>query len=283
MRPQAARLLSRPKRRRSASSIRMYSPAVRSQAARCSISWGRCGGTLAPSGERHDCGRGGQLSVCRPRARLHKCMKMHNATQQYWPFGDLVPLSYGVIYADPPWLYKMRSAKGEAKSPRAHYRCMTLAEIMALPVAQLAAGDCWLWLWGVWPLIDQACATRKSWGFRPCTGGSWVKRTRHGKAALGTGYVLRSACEPFLIGRLNQPRLGSRSVRNLIETGEDIWGEEETLVDGLRREHSRKPEEAYDMIERLFPAARKCELFARSERPGWDSWGDEIGLLEAAA
>ena len=100
-----------------------------------------------------------------------------------------------------------------------------------------------------------------AWGFAYKTGGAWVKRTATGKAAFGTGYLLRSATEPFLIGTIGNPKIRSRSVRNLIE--------------GLRREHSRKPPEARAMIDKLLPDVWACELFAREPWPGRDVWGDQ--------
>ena len=114
-----------------------------------------------------------------------------------WPFGNLVPLSYGLIMADPPGLFKNRSPKGEGKNALAHYDCMELEEIKALPVGHLAAPDSLLWLWTTNPLLPQGLEILAAWGFRFKTAGHWVKRTKHGKLAFGTGYVLRCAGEPF--------------------------------------------------------------------------------------
>lgn len=112
-------------------------------------------------------------------------------------------------------------------------------------------------------MLPAGMRVMSAWGFDYVTGGAWHKRTVNGKTAFGTGYVLRSACEPFLIGRRGRKRPTSRSERNLIE--------------GLAREHSRKPEEAYRLAERLLPDARRVELFSRTVRPGWDHWGDQSG------
>lgn len=186
-----------------------------------------------------------------------------------WPFGDLRPLSYGVILADPPWHFELRSEAGEGKSPQAHYDCMDLDAIKALPVGQLAGGDCLLLLWATWPMLRQAQDVMDAWGFRYTTGGTWGKTTATGKIAFGTGYVLRSACEPFLIGTIGHPRC-TRGERNLI------------LAE--RREHSRKPDEIHAMLERLVPdASRRAELFARSRRPGWDAWGDQADRFAEAS
>lgn len=194
-----------------------------------------------------------------------------------WPFGDSKPLTYDVICADPPWLFKLRSAAGEYKSPQRHYKCMTVDEICALPVHELGRGDCLLMLWSTWPMVATGEHVRvmKAWGFRPVTGGSWTKRTVNGKAAFGGGYVVRSASEPFFFGTMGSPQYAN-NLRGLIEA------EGMTEIDAVRREHSRKPDEQYDYLERLVPrGARFLELFSRATRPGWDSWGDEAGKFDA--
>lgn len=184
----------------------------------------------------------------------------------HWPFGELEPWSYDLIMADPPWRFELWSDKGDAKSPQAHYRTMSIDEIAALPVAELGRDDCLLWLWATAPMLPQQIAVMARWGFIYVSMGCWHKRTRRHKTAFGAGYVLRSACEPFLIGKRGDPRIESRSVRNLIE--------------GEVREHSRKPEAAYRAAEALMPAARRLELFSRATRPGWDAWGDEVGKFD---
>lgn len=178
-----------------------------------------------------------------------------------WPFAHLTPMRYGAILCDPPWAYDMRSAKGYAKSPEAQYQTMSPDALAALPVGHLAAPDCLLFMWATFPHLPQALALMNAWGFTYSTGGAWAKRTPSGKAAFGTGYVLRSACEPFLVGRVGNPQTASRSERN--------------LIDALRREHSRKPPEMRAMVERLLPRAWCVELFAREPWPGHDVWGNQ--------
>ncbi|MCR5855973.1 MT-A70 family methyltransferase [Mesorhizobium sp. J428] len=178
-----------------------------------------------------------------------------------WPFGSLMPFKYGAIIADPPWSYRMRSEKGYEKSPEKHYATMDEAEISALPVAHLAGGDCLLFLWSTWPHLPMAMRVMSAWGFSYKTGGAWVKRTPTGKPVFGTGYLLRSATEPFLVGTIGEPATRSKSVRN--------------LIDALRREHSRKPPEIREMVTRLIPDRFACELFAREPWPGNDVWGQE--------
>ena len=186
-----------------------------------------------------------------------------------WPFGTLQPLGFGMIMADPPWAFALRSDKGEAKSPQAQYACMPLDAIKALPVAQLARGDAFLWLWATNPMLPQALEVMAAWGFTFSTAGTWVKTTSGGKLAFGTGYVLRSASEPFLIGKFGRPRAG-RSVRSVIMAPV--------------REHSRKPTQAYEAAEALMPSAlQRADLFSRESRPGWQSWGAEAGKFDGVA
>jgi len=185
-----------------------------------------------------------------------------------WPFNPHEPGSYGLIVADPPWSFDNWSAKGEKKNPKSHYSCMGLPDIKALPVADLGARDCLLWLWATNPMLPQAIEVMEAWGFQFKTAGTWVKTTKHGKLAFGTGYVLRSCSEPFLIGRRGKPAQGAKNIRSAF------------LAEA--REHSRKPDDAYAMAERMAPAARRIELFSRVERQGWATWGDEAGKLGEA-
>lgn len=196
-----------------------------------------------------------------------------------WAFGDLPPLSYDVILADPATRFETWSSAGEGKSPQAQYETMTWPEHAALPVSQLGRGDTILFMWACWPTLQQSIHLMECWGFRYVTGGAWHKRTKHGKTAFGTGYVLRSASEPFLIGTLGSP-LTAKNVRNIIET-EDL-----DVIDAEARGHSRKPDEQYDFCHRLAPrAVRFVELFARQRwtGDGWDAWGREADKFDVEA
>jgi N6-adenosine-specific RNA methylase IME4 len=175
---------------------------------------------------------------------------------------------FNLIMADPPWRFKVRSRKtGLKKSADIHYPTMTLADIMAMPVQAIAADDCILWLWCTWPMLQQGHEVMKAWGFDYRTGGAWHKLTANGKTAFGTGYIHRSASEPWLIGVRGRPKT-TRVVRNIIAEA--------------RREHSRKPDDAFTKAEQLMPMARRIELFARQRRPGWDSWGKEVNRFPSA-
>lgn len=181
-----------------------------------------------------------------------------------WP----APFSFDLIMADPPWAYENWSAKGEHKNASAKYDCMPLADIKALPVGELAAPDCVLWLWATNPLLKQGIETLEAWGFEFKTAGHWSKKTVHGNQAFGTGYILRCCGEPFLIGTVGKPKV-ARNVRSVIE--------------GLAREHSRKPDEAFLAAENLIPNARRLELFSRQPRVGWQTWGNQTDFFGEVA
>ncbi len=183
-----------------------------------------------------------------------------------WPFEPLNPFTFDVIMADPAWRFELRSEAGEAKSAQAQYACMATDAICALPVNQLARGDCWLWLWATFPMLADGLRVLDAWGFRYVTGGTWIKRGATGKLAFGPGYVFRGNAEVVLIGRVGNPPICSRSVRNVIEAP--------------RGRHSEKPDAAYDAAEKLFGPGRRADLFSRRTRPGWEAWGHEAGTLD---
>lgn len=168
---------------------------------------------------------------------------------------------YGAILADPPWKFETWSEKGKGRSPERHYECLSVAEIMALPVADLAASDCVLFLWTTWPHLPNALETIKAWGFSYKTDAFlWVKM-KNGAPSIGTGYWTRANSECCLLATRGKPKRRKRDVPQVILEP--------------RREHSRKPESARERIERLVDGPY-VELFARSQRPGWDAWGNQI-------
>lgn len=182
--------------------------------------------------------------------------------------------SFDLIMADPPWHFSTHSAKGQKKGAAFQYRTWTLNKVKRLPVGQLAAGDCVLFLWGTSPLLlDPAHPSRspigeviEAWGFRYGALGGWAKRTVNQKLQFGTGYVMRSVMEPFFIATTGSPD-HSKACRN--------------LINGLAREHSRKPDAAYRWCERYMPGARKIEICARETRRGWSAWGDQAEMFNA--
>ena len=142
-------------------------------------------------------------------------------------FNQIPPLAYDLIMADPPWNFRLYSEAGEEKAAQAQYDCMGLDALADMPVSHLASRDCVLWLWATNPMLPEAFDLMKRWGFAFKTAGHWSKKTANGKQAFGTGYILRCAGEPFLIGTIGEPKT-TRSVRSVIE--------------GPIREHSRKPD-----------------------------------------
>jgi N6-adenosine-specific RNA methylase IME4 len=177
---------------------------------------------------------------------------------------------YGVIYADPPWTFSTYSRKGKGRSAEAYYDCLSLDEIKAVPVGKWAAKDCVLLLWTTDPLMEQALDVIRAWGFKYKTVGFyWVKLKRYIPSALynhesfstGMGFWTRANPELCLLATRGSPRRRSANVRKLIVSP--------------RREHSRKPDEAYERIEALCEGPY-LEVFARNPRSGWDSFGFEV-------
>lgn len=190
-------------------------------------------------------------------------------SRSFRSFEDVPMFSYDFIMADPNWQFETYSAAGHEKAAQAHYDCMSVDKIAALPVGQMASRDCVLWLWATNPMLPEALQVLSAWGFKFKTAGTWVKMSKSWtpdcddpKQAFGTGYILRSANEPFLIGTMGD-NTTSRSVRSAIIAAV--------------REHSRKPDEAFHAAEMLMPDARRIELFSRQDRPGWDTAGHEVG------
>jgi N6-adenosine-specific RNA methylase IME4 len=175
------------------------------------------------------------------------------------------PNHYKVIYADPPWTFATYSRKGKGRSAEAHYDCMSMADIEALPVAQWAADDCVLFLWTTDPLLQKAFEIIRTWGFTYKTVGFyWVKLNKPASAGhdrrffTGLGFWTRANPELCLLATRGKPHRRRADVHKLIVSP--------------RREHSRKPDEAYERIEALCEGPY-LEMFARFPRPGWDSWG----------
>jgi N6-adenosine-specific RNA methylase IME4 len=209
-----------------------------------------------------------------------------NLFSQKWPFGDLPQHGFGLIMADPPWAYENWSKAGEHKNASAKYDCQSLLWIKQLPVAELADDDCILWLWAINPLLPEAIEVMAEWGFKFKTAGTWVKRTVHGKDAFGTGYLLRSSNEPFLIGTRGQP-VTSKSVRSTVASGKahdtDPLANIGFTIEAIAREHSRKPDEAFTAAEKLMPNAHRLELFSRQERENWSVWGNQTDKFKGVA
>ncbi len=181
---------------------------------------------------------------------------------------------YRLVYADPPWPFGTYSHKGKGRSPEAWYDTMTVEEIAALPVGEWAARDAVLLLWTTDPLLPRALEVIGAWGFTYKTVGFyWAKLRKRADPrrfspedfVAGLGFWTRANPELCLLATRGRPKRRSNAVRRLIVSP--------------RREHSRKPDEAYERIEALVEGPY-LELFARTVRPGWDSWGSERDLFD---
>jgi N6-adenosine-specific RNA methylase IME4 len=170
---------------------------------------------------------------------------------------------YGVVLADPPWHFRVRSPKGEGRSASRHYGVMSLDHIKALPVTDLAAADSALFMWVIDSMLPEALSVIHAWGFTYKTVAfTWAKTNSAGPGYFtGMGYWTRCNPEQCLLATRGSPKRLHKDVRQ--------------LVVAPRRQHSRKPDEIRERIERLV-AGPYLELFARSRRPGWDvAFSDE--------
>lgn len=173
---------------------------------------------------------------------------------------------YKVILADPPWNYANAGCRGAAEN---HYPTMTLKEICALPVPELAAKDSILLLWATWPQLREGLEVIKAWGFDYVTGFPWLKIVGDPtmnfwgewdiKPQYGVGFWVRGCSEPLFIARKGAVSPPTDGFIGL-------------LSENLR--HSRKPENIYHYAERL--SGPYLEMFARRPRPDWDSWGNQL-------
>lgn len=172
--------------------------------------------------------------------------------------------TYQVIYADPPWAYRVWSKKGAGRSAESHYPTMSLEDIKALPVADLADQDCALFLWITFPMLREAWSVMDAWGFSFKTVAFvWVKLNRKSNGLFtGMGYWTRANAEICLLATKGHPKRQARNVHQVILSHVE--------------EHSKKPDEARRRIEVLMGDVPRVELFARQHLPGWDVWGNEV-------
>lgn len=180
---------------------------------------------------------------------------------------------YGCILADPPWSWVSYSGKGSAphRTEDAPYEVLTLDELRALPVAGVAAKDCVLIMWVIGSHLDQAIELGRQWGFTYKTDVfNWVKVGKNDPSVrpISMGKWSRKQTEYALLFTRGKPSRIEANVRQLIESDAHV-------IYAPKREHSRKPDEQYERIERLCHGPF-LEMFARSTRAGWDAWGNEI-------
>jgi len=158
---------------------------------------------------------------------------------------------FNVIYADPPWRYQFTVTY--SREVEKNYPTMSLDDICALQVP--AAEDAILFLWATSPKLEEALRVLNEWGFEYRTSMAWVKDK------IGMGHYVRGQHEFLLIGRKGKIRTPEESDRP------------SSVIMSPRREHSQKPDEVYDLIERMYPTGTYLELFSRGERLNWTMWG----------
>jgi len=170
---------------------------------------------------------------------------------------------YKIIYADPPWSYRDKGNAG--KRGACHkYQVMTLDDIKALPVNEIADDDCLLAMWWVPVMPLEALAVVEAWGFKLKTmkGFTWHKRTKNGRSHFGMGHWTRSNTEDCLFATRGHPKRIDAGVRQ--------------FVDALIGGHSVKPWTVRKRLVQLMGDEPRIELFARERHVGWDAWGNEI-------
>lgn len=200
-----------------------------------------------------------------------------------WPFGDLQRGHYGAILADPPWKFDFwygDRTDGRKRLPSSRdlpYEVMKDDSLSLLPIAELAAPDCVLFLWTCWPMLERTFPVLGAWGFQYKTCAfCWVKANTQqidmfrddADPRMGMGYWTRANSEVCLLATRGKPKRQAADVR-------------QAIIQPLR-EHSRKPDGIHKRIERLV-AGPYVELFCREKRPGWDAWGNETDKFREAA
>lgn len=182
------------------------------------------------------------------------------------PFAELPKgVRFGTVLADPPWQFQNRTGKVAPEHRRlSRYSTMTLDEICELPVGNLLAPMAHLYLWVPNALLPDGLRVLSAWGFRYKTNIVWHKiRKDGGPDGRGVGFYFRNVTELLLFGvRGPNPRTLSPGRRQV------------NYLATRKREHSRKPDEQYEIIEACSPGPF-LELFARGARPNWTIWGDQ--------
>ncbi|MDE6021570.1 MAG: adenine methyltransferase [Ruminococcus sp.] len=171
---------------------------------------------------------------------------------------------YQIIYADPPWQYKVYSKKGLGRSAESHYPTMNLKDIQDLPVAQIADSDCALFMWTTAPLLKDCFSVIEAWGFEYKTiAFAWIKLNKQADSLFwGMGHWTRSNTELCLLATKGHPKRKSASVHQVIISHIE--------------EHSKKPNQVRERIIHLLGDLPRVELFARQKTAGWDVWGNEV-------
>lgn len=172
---------------------------------------------------------------------------------------------FGTILADPPWRFMNRTGKMAPEHRRlSRYETLTIEEIKAIPVSNIAAKQSHLYLWVPNALLAEGLSVMEAWGFTYKTNLVWYKvRKDGGPDGRGVGFYFRNVTELVLFGVRGSLRTAAAGRRQV------------NLLSTRKREHSRKPDELYEIVEQCSPAPY-LELFARKKEPGWVQWGNEI-------
>ena len=172
---------------------------------------------------------------------------------------------FATILADPPWQFQNRTGKVAPEHKRLNrYGTMALEEICALPVADIAADPAHLYLWVPNALLPEGMKVMEAWGFRYVSIIVWHKvRKDGGSDGRGVGFYFRNVTELLLFG------VNGKNARTLAPGRSQV-----NMIQTRKREHSRKPDEQYDLVEAC-STGPYLELFARGERPGWAVWGNQ--------
>jgi N6-adenosine-specific RNA methylase IME4 len=176
---------------------------------------------------------------------------------------------FGTILADPPWLFNNRTGKMAPEHKRLYrYHTMTNEEIIALPVKELTAPDAHLYLWVPNALIGLGLEVLNAWGFKYKTNLVWYKvRQDGGPDRRGVGFYFRNVTEMVLFG--------VKGTLRTLAPGRRM----PNIIIARKREHSRKPEQLYSVIEQCSPGPY-LELFARVPHKNWVSWGDQADTYQ---
>lgn len=173
--------------------------------------------------------------------------------------------SFATILADPPWQFQNRTGKMAPEHKRLNrYGTMVLDDILALPVNQLTADTAHLYLWVPNALLPDGLRVLEAWGFQYKSNLVWHKvRKDGGPDGRGVGFYFRNTTELILFG------VKGKNARTLAPGRSQV-----NIIRSMKREHSRKPDEMYELVEACSPGPR-LELFARGSRPGWTTWGNQ--------
>jgi N6-adenosine-specific RNA methylase IME4 len=171
--------------------------------------------------------------------------------------------AFKVLVADPPWRHDDK-LPGNGRGASKHYLLLSIDEICAFPLPLLAETSV-LFLWRVASMVEEAYRVCRAWGFVPKSELVWKKLTRRGKRWLGMGRYVRLEHESVIIAVRGSPRRLQDEIDHSIRS----------VFEAVAGRHSEKPREFYQLVERLHPGPY-AELFARTHRPGWSCFGDEL-------